>query len=70
MAKLKGYNDLLAKVLEQAGELGFEPQLTRGGHLKFSKPGRKPVFASRTPSDHRAAKNAISDLRKSDAGVL
>ena len=70
MAKVKGHNDLLGKVLAHAEGLGFEPELTRGGHLKFSKRGRKPVFVSRTPSDHRAAKNAISDLRKSEAGVL
>lgn len=70
MAKVKSLNEHLGKVLAHAEFLGFTPEWTRGGHLKFSKRGRRPVFVSKTPSDHRAAKNAISDLRKSDAGVI
>lgn len=58
------------RVVAFAVTIGFEPEWTNGGHLKFSKPERKPVFFSGSPGDPRAYKNAISNLKKSERGVL
>lgn len=63
-------NDSVSRVVEFASTLGYVHQWTGGGHLKFSKPGRRPVFFGGSPSDRRAHKNAISNLKKSDRGVL
>jgi hypothetical protein len=62
--------DLTKRLVSYAGELGFQAEFTKKSHIKFTKPGRKPVFTSGTPSDPRALKNAESNLRKSDRGEL
>lgn len=51
-------------LINEAKRLGFEPSLTRGGHLKLSRRGCPPVFCSATPSDHRTVKNGIALLRR------
>lgn len=56
--------------MEYARELGYRASRTSGGHLRFSKPGRRTVFSSSTPSDWRTARNVISQLRKSAEGRL
>lgn len=63
-------NESVKRVVEFAATLGFSPQWTGAGHLKFSKPHRRPVFFGGSPSDRRAHKNAISNLKKSERGVL
>jgi len=60
-------NERTAKIIAEAKKLGFTMTRTRGEHMKFTKPGHQPVFTSGSPSDHRAAKNAISNLRRSAA---
>lgn len=57
-------NETVRRLLEYAAEGGWTASHTRGGHLKFSRPGSKPVFCSSTCSDHRAFKNARADLRR------
>lgn len=69
MARYNG-SEAVRRVIEYAAGRGFEPSRTKGGHLKFTKPGRKPVFFSCTPGDRRAPLNAMSNLRKSERGVL
>ncbi len=54
----------LAPLLAFAKQEGFEVARTRNGHLKFTKPGYPPVFTSSTPSDHRAIKNTLAQLRR------
>ena len=49
-----------------ATDHGWQVSLTRGGHLRFTKPGRGPVFTSSTPSDRRAYLNALAMLRRED----
>lgn len=39
---------------------------TNGGHLRFTKPGR-PII--RTPSDWRAARNALAMLVRADRSI-
>lgn len=56
--------------MEYAKELGYQASRTRGGHLRFTKPGRRSVITSSTPSDWRTTRNVISQLRKSAEGRL
>lgn len=54
------------RVIEYALEIGFSHSISRGGHLRFTKPGRRTVFFSKTPGDRRAYKNGITKLRNAD----
>lgn len=60
---------LLRQVIEYARSLGFTESNTGGDHLKLFKEGCQPVFCSQTPSDHRAVKNIISDIKRSHRGA-
>lgn len=62
--------ELTKRLVAYALELGFEAAFTKKSHIKFTKPGRKPVFTSGSPSDHRTLMNAESNLRKSERGEL
>lgn len=44
----------LVKAVEAAGATICT---TGSGHIRITKPGHQPVFASSTPSDHRGSKN-------------
>jgi hypothetical protein len=55
------------ELVELADDFGWELSFTGGGHLAFRKPGRQPVFAGSTPSDHRARKNLIKLLARAEA---
>lgn len=39
-------------------------KLTGKGHWRVTRPGYTPVTLSRTPSDQRALRNAIGDVRR------
>ena len=54
------------ELLIYAADHGWQISLTRGGHLRLTKPGRGPVFTSSTPSDRRAYLNALATLRRAD----
>ena len=69
MAKLARC-DLTKRLLSYAEQLGFEAQFTKKSHIKFTKPGRRSVYTSGSPSDHRTLLNAESNLRKSERGDL
>lgn len=45
---------------------GWDMTWTRGGHLRFSKPGRQTVYASGTPGDWRSSRNAMAMLSRAD----
>lgn len=62
--------ELTKRLVAFADDLGFLAEFTKKSHIKFTKPGRKPVFTSSTPSDQRTLLNAKSNLRKSDRGEL
>lgn len=57
-------NEATQRLLDYAEEKGWQYELSRGGHIKFTKPGCPSVFTSATASDYRAAKNCISVLRR------
>jgi predicted RNA binding protein YcfA (HicA-like mRNA interferase family) len=45
---------------------GWAVARTKGGHLRFTKPGRPIVHTSSTPSDWRAVRNAVAMLARAD----
>ncbi len=57
-------------VVAEAERLGFTVGFTKKRHIQFSKPGRRSVVTSGSPSCYRAAKNAISMLRRADRGQI
>lgn len=57
--------DLQGLVAFAQGE-GWTVTRTEGGHLRFTKPGRAPIYTSSTASDFRADRNARSRLRRAD----
>lgn len=65
----KASNKIVNQVIEFAKSLGFVPEFTSSGHLKFTRPGAPTVFFSGTPGDHRAYHNGLAKLRRADRGV-
>lgn len=59
--------DHLRKILAHAEENGWEVhRQPKGPNIRLTKPGRRPVFLSPHVTDHRATKNALSLLRRTD----
>lgn len=53
-----------ADIKRKAEAMGWAVRLTNGNHLRFDKPGHRPVFTSLTPGDCRSGKNALAKLRR------
>lgn len=60
MANKNDFKDMI-KAAEKAG---WTVERTRGGHLRWKSPKGPVVFSASTPSDHRAVKNHVSEMRK------
>ncbi len=54
----------LKRVVRYAVDHGWFVERTRGGHVRFIKPGGPPVFTGFSPSDARAEKNVLARLRR------
>lgn len=54
----------LKRVVRYAHDHGWKVRRTRGGHVRFTKPGCPPVFTGFSPSDARAEKNVLARLRR------
>lgn len=54
----------LKEIVKVARKQGWEVTHTRNQHLRFRSPDGALVFSPSTPSDHRAIKNKIADLRR------
>jgi len=59
----------LVMLLVYAEKNGWQACRTRGGHVRFQKPGCPSVFTSSTPSDWRGYRNALAMLVSVDRGV-
>ena len=59
-------NKVLKDLIKFANSLGFAATSTKNGHIKFVKEGCKPVFTSSTFSCAHGAKNAMSDIKRSN----
>lgn len=67
--KLESHHMKRLRELQKAHPL-WEISITRGTHLRFSRPGCPPVFASYTPSDWRADKDLARKLRLAERSCL
>jgi len=45
---------------------GWRIELTRGGHIRLSRPGAHPVICSATPSCRRAIHHVEAALRRAE----
>ncbi|MGX5217852.1 type II toxin-antitoxin system HicA family toxin [Pseudomonas segetis] len=63
---LCGCSKDLKRLISFAQAAGWTVHQTRKLHVKFTKPGRQPVFTGGTPSDRRAWLNAKSQLTQAD----
>ncbi|HMN22370.1 MAG TPA: hypothetical protein PKA16_13380 [Ottowia sp.] len=58
----RGHKRLRALIEFVLGE-GWHVKRTRGGNLKFTKPGCATIYTNSTASDHRAGPQACAQLR-------
>lgn len=61
---LRCSTNALKRVVRYAQDHGWNVKRTRGGHVRFIKPGCPPVFTGFSPSDVRAEKNVLARLRR------
>lgn len=54
----------LRKVAAKAKKQGWEVELTKKNHLRFTSPDGEVVGNSGTPSDYRGQKNFLADLKR------
>jgi hypothetical protein len=55
----------LGNLIKLAIKAGWRVELTKGGHYKWIAPNARDFFFSAsTPSDNRALKNILQDLRR------
>ena len=54
----------LKRIIALAIRQGYSVELRNNGHYKFTAPTGRFIFTSGTPSDRRAIKNILADLKK------
>ena len=64
MTAKSGAHKDVRQLLKAAEARGCEVSRTKGGHWRISRPGCPPVTLSNTPSDARAMRNALADLKR------
>ena len=58
-------NKAMKKLTKQAEAQGWRVEPTRNGHIRFLAPdGKTIVIWASTPSDHRAWKNGLSQMKR------
>jgi hypothetical protein len=57
----------MQNLIKEAEAMGWTAGITRNGHLRFTHPDRRTVFASSTPGDVRAIANTRGKLRRASA---
>ena len=55
-----------SSALKYAKEHGWKVDITRRGHLKFTKEGSRAVYGSVSPGAGRAEANVLAELRRED----
>lgn len=58
----------LRKIIALAIKKGYTVEVRKNNHYKFTAPTGKFFFTSATPSDHRATKNILSDMKRAELG--
>ncbi|WP_313452906.1 type II toxin-antitoxin system HicA family toxin [Pseudomonas rhodesiae] len=62
----RGRREGLRQLIEFAEANGWTVSRTRGGHVRFTKPGLGSIYTSSTASDYRSGLNAKARLRRAD----
>lgn len=70
MKQVRGLAKGMTQVVRYAQSHHWHAERTRGGHLKLTKRGCPPVFASCTPSDDRAKRNVLAQLKRAERTQL
>jgi predicted RNA binding protein YcfA (HicA-like mRNA interferase family) len=58
----------LEGIAKTARSEGWDVDWTRGGHIKFTHKSGVVVYGGSTPSDYRAARNLLANLRQVERG--
>jgi hypothetical protein len=66
---LRGTRENLRQLVDFAKANGWTVSRTRGGHIRFTKPGLGSIYTSSTPSDYRAELNAKAQLRRAERAM-
>lgn len=66
---LRGTREDLRQLVDFAKANGWTVSRTRGGHIRFTKPGLGSIYTSSTPSDYRAGLNAKAQLRRAQRAM-
>lgn len=65
------HNKQLVPIIKFAKQHGYDVTISRRNqHLRISKAGHRTVFCSSTPSDFRAVRNTLADLRRSQSNTV
>lgn len=57
------------QLIRWAEDRGWSATLTKGGHVKLTKPGHDTVTVAGTPSDHRAMLNEKARIKRAERKV-
>lgn len=52
------------RVIREAQRQGWSVERTNGGHVRFRNPAGQSYFTGSSPSDFRAVRKLVADLRK------
>lgn len=63
---LRGSGENLRQLVNFAEANGWTVSRTRGGHIRFTKPGLGSIYTSFTASDYRAGRNAKARLLRAE----
>lgn len=66
---MRGSRESLRQLVEFAEANGWTVSRTRGGHIRFTKPGLGSIFTSSTASDYRTGLNAKARLRRAERAL-
>ncbi|TFW43111.1 type II toxin-antitoxin system HicA family toxin [Pseudomonas fluorescens] len=68
-SQLRGGGENLRQLVVFAEANGWMVSRTRGGHIRFTKPGLGSIYTSSTASDYRAGLNAKARLRRAERAM-
>lgn len=64
LTRIHGNDPVTREAVEYVEAHGWKVVVTGSGHLRYDKPGHRPIFSSRTPSCPHAAKKTIKRIDK------
>lgn len=59
----------MGQLITKLEDQGWQASLTSGGHYRLAGPEGQLYFAPATPSDYRAIRNVVAELRRRGADL-